>query len=320
MSKREVGGFPKPGPMRGSGREFQESDDEQKYVKKSSIKIESDDQYMTTGSLFDRRKNSSFLIEDFLPVKKGHFLNIKLVPSIANQEKASEVNKQAAETPKTEPKDEDLKKIFDQLPQLDPGGNRDGLLSSLEMEVVDVSENGWATVEFKRKSASDKEQKEMSLTARIPPESLKDIKNITSKDLRTVKLESVDGKTSLERATPAWTDELTARVSGFSEAKSIYSTSLEEKRKELAKIRKDVDGKLSLLSKDRSQIAVTREKLRADRQQLNDKIGELEKTVAEKDDQIAKLTPVEQPLVEGENGEGDAKQKDKDPKKPEVAK
>lgn len=304
FSKRDIGGFPKPGPMQGQKRDIESDETEQKYVKRQTLKIESDPDYLTTGSLFGRRGNSSFLIEDVLPVKKGQYINVKLVSANESATKNATSPAQGgaadpnAPTPSA-PKDDDLKKIFDTLPTLDPGGQREGLLSSLEFEVQDISEDGWATVSFRKTSQNERDKKEIYVSARLSADDLKDLKSVNSRHLRDVKYFSVEPKNRFEKESQIWTDELTARVSGFTEVQSNYSQSLEEKKKEIQKIRKDVDNKLNLVSRERSLNAVNRDKLRADRQALDDKISTLEKTVQDQQDEIAKLTPVDPASVAG---------------------
>lgn len=290
ISKRHVSSSGSSPTLYKKGRRINEgvAKPPQIFVRKKKIKIKPVLEKSNDGSLASLSNPENYL---FYNKPKGELGDILNVLVRVNQKEGGGENQQAGEQEPEKLKDE----LLAALPQFTPGdASKDRLpLSSIKFKVDRRLPNGDLIVSTYRTSQNENHSSSVRLQARIARSSIMKAKEITTEDLLDVDwYERKDGEV-VERESLAWQDEYTLRLSGFDEANSKMAQELENKRQDLGKISDRLRKRIGVLSKERQNYVLSRQKLDEEKRQVAEKLKqyteEMEKqqaTIAEQKDII----------------------------------
>lgn len=304
ISKRGIGGFDKPGSSYMHGRSPGRDPKPDLYIGNKVVKVEPKSADNTTGSLFVMDDQRNYLYASKAPFAVDQYIDVKVVSAQSKQK--DEANPSNGEVPADASGDEVVKELLDGLPKLDPGPDGTKPLQMLKMKIAQVFENGDALVIFKRNSKNQIEGREVAVRARIPYSALIADHEITTKDLVDVHwMDTLDGELT-ERYSSAWEDEYTLRMSGFTEAKSLYAQQLEDKRIQMESVRAKVRNQLVSIGKERAKLSEERQKWQAEKAAAEAKVEELEAQLKRQEEQQQnQLAEPEQPAEVEENTNGE---------------
>jgi len=167
------------------------------------------------------------------------------------------------------------------LPKLEPEDKTPKVPSIIKMRVLRKLENGDVIVEATRASTNEWDANSIRAVSRIPRDRLASNQPLTTLDLVDVDWYEQQGANTVERESSGWEDEYTLRWAGFEEARSKTAIELENKRKDLEKVKDRLQDRIVNMSKERGQIAQERERVRKLREEAEQKLGELNRKLAE---------------------------------------
>ena len=226
------------------------------FIKQTKQVIVSKGPAAVSGSLYNIEDPRNILLVEKPRGLVGTYLDVKVE---SNRLENTENDENEADPTS---KDELEKTLLKALPDLNAGKENPVLLRSLKLRVGNRLPSGDVLVSLARSSSNKIESNSIKLVARIPFDVLKEKRPLTTKDLYDVEwIESLDGDV-FERKSMNWEDEYTLRLSGFSEAKSKAALSLEEKKKQLKKVKSQMQSQLQNMTSQRVKIAQERSRLR----------------------------------------------------------
>lgn len=307
-SRRNMGGFNKPGSSSMHGKGAGAKPRPNLYVKHKSINIAPKAETNDTGSLFKIDDQRNYLFASKAPFSVDQYVDVRVLSS-QSEDKPKEKKDPKEKAEADDSGDAVVKEMLALLPELDPGDGKDNpkLITRLKMKIAHVYENGDALAVYKRTSSKDDDGKEVSVRARIPYASLISGNPLTTKDLVDVHwTDTMDGRLT-ERYASSWQDEYSLRMSGFSEAKSIFAKRLEDKRQQLEGVKTRMQNQLISLGKERKKMAKEREEIYKKKVESETKVTQLEAKVEERDKQITEQKETLDSLKKPEEKPGDTK-------------
>jgi hypothetical protein len=167
------------------------------------------------------------------------------------------------------------------LPKLEPEDKTPKVPSIIKMRVLRKLENGDVIVEATRASTNEWDANSIRAVSRIPRGRLASNQPLTTLDLVDVDWFEQQGPNTVERESSGWEDEYSLRWAGFEEARSKTAIELENKRKDLQKVKDRLQDRIANMSKERGQIAQERERVRKLREEAEQKLGELNRKILE---------------------------------------
>lgn len=288
VTKRGIGGFNKPGNMYMHGKSPVAVKKPEIFVRKKQVTIRPKQVPNETGSLFKLDDQRNYLYASNAPFSVGQFVDVRILPIQSNKksDKAPEAAKESVVDASGDPFVEEMLKS---LPELDPGENRPDLIKNLKMQIAHVYDNGDALAVMKRSSIRGPEGNEISIRARIPYTSLISNAPISTRDLLNVEWVDSNNGQITERFSSGWQDEYSLRLSGFSEAKSIYAQQLEDKRQQLEGVKSNLQNQLISLGKERKKMAAERDEVLKQKAELDKKLAEKQKEIEDREQKIESL-------------------------------
>jgi hypothetical protein len=324
-SQRTIDSHAKPGKLSGRGLNPKNSD---VFTEQTTTNIIPNEQKNHTGSLYDVDRSTNMLMLDVIPPQIGDMIEVKLVPENQNNAAATPEKPDPAADKSTPPASDDVfvKEMLAQLPQLDPGETKPPLLKSIKMRVEHVFDNGDVIAAYRRSSETEGERRDISITSRIPAQSLRKPDNITTQDLTAVNWrDNLEGRLA-DRSANYWRDEYSLRLSGYSEARSIQARQLDDKRRQLASLRERLNNQLISLGKERQTMARERAEINKKRAETEEKNAILQKDIEDSkkniealNDQLKEASGKVMDTLTGK-GDGDKGDKEKDKADPAAAK
>ena len=254
------------------------------YVKKESNTIISKEAPNYSGSLFSLKNPQGFLYSPRPRGQLGDFLEIQVASN--RKESAAPNAAQAAGSTPQNPAQKGAASPDDLLasiPNLEPSDAKAKVPNFIKMQVVREFENGDVLLEGERASTNDQESHVIKFQARLPG-----ARKIANEPVRTSDLEDVSWTESLagkitQRDSSLWEDEYTLRLAGFDEARSKPALDLENKRKDLEKVKGRLQEKIASFNKERDQVLKEREKSNKTKVDSEQKVNVLNKALEEKD-------------------------------------
>lgn len=286
------------------------------FVEEKKITIIPNAEPNTSGSLFNLNDERNYLFVEQGPVTIGKYLvvNVDSNRSQITDSKGTEDKKDSKNNNDSEKiNDEDLLKS---LPHLETDDKNLAFLKNFKMRVSNSFPNGDVLAVVKRSSLAGDDKSEVIAQARIPYKKLVSGEPINTSDLFDVKFVDNSEKDYVERNSTGWEDEYTARLSGFSEAKSKLAMKLEDKRKRLVDVKDRLSNKLTSFNKEREKLAKERNDLMEEKKKVSEKvtnlneqietkdktISEQKEVITEKDEQIKDLSRPEEKPSDNEDG------------------
>lgn len=266
------------------------------YIKRQNTEIVPQETKNYTGSLFALNNPDNLLFVDPPRGAVGDFLDIAV--QVNRKDKPASPNPQAqtaAPTPdgKTADKSKAIQdELISALPKLEPDTADPKVPSSIKMRVVRKLENGDVIVEASRASQNEWEANAIRAQARIPREKVRGTGEISTADLEDVNWYQSDNGTITERESSGWEDEYSMRWAGFNEAKSKIALDLENKRKELEKVKDRLKERIVNVGKERNKVAQEKEKVSIFRKDAEDKLNDLTQKINEQDGMISQQKEV----------------------------
>ncbi len=265
------------------------------YVKKEAIEIVPTETKNYTGSLLFEKSPNTYLFTSPPRAEVGEFLDVFVMvnrkdkaPAAAAAAAPAGAGAAAGAAP-ADPAakgDQIQDELIAALPKLEPGTADAKMPSSIKMKVVKKLENGDVIVEAARASQNEWEANSQRATARIPYLKVQGDGEITTKDLADVHWqESTNGQIT-ERESHTWEDEYSMRWAGFDEARSKVAIDLENKRKDLEKVKDRLRDKIVNVGRERNKLAVEKNKVADLRKEAEDKLNELSSKNAQQESQI----------------------------------
>ncbi len=308
-SRRDLGGFNKPGSSSMHGKGAGAKPRPSLYVKHKTIQVAPKEQHNDTGSLFKIDDQRNYLFASKAPFSVDQYVDIKVVSSQSENADAGKGKGDEKKADLPDSGDAAVKEMLAALPELDPGDGEDvpKLLKQLKMKIAHVYENGDALAVYKRNSMQDTEGREVNVRARIPYSSLISGNPLTTKDLVDVHwTDTLDGRLT-ERHSSSWQDEYSLRMSGFSEAKSVFAKRLDDKRQQLEGVKTRLQNQLVSLGKERQKMAKEREEIYKKKVESETKVTELQTKVETQEKEITEQKAVIEELKRPEEKPGDEK-------------
>lgn len=259
------------------------------FVKRESLAIVPKEAKNYTGSLFSLSKANHLLFTDPPRGQVGEFLDVAVRVNRTDKSPTPDnaAGANTAATPTNQATAGSNQALQDELvtalPKLEPGISEPKVPTKLKMRVVRELENGDIIVEASRASENDWETQSIRAQARISRELLQSKQEISTLDLSDVQWYEAQNGEVIERESTHWEDEYTLRFAGFNEARSKMALDLENKRKDLEKVRDRLQERINNVGKERSKIAQERDRVSKLRQEAEDKLGELNKKVSDQD-------------------------------------
>lgn len=297
------------------------------YIKRQNIEIVPQENKNYSGSLLALKNPDTFLftdaprggIDDYLDI----FVQVNRKEKPAGQAPAPAAPIDPATNGKAV-QDE----LIAALPKLEPGTAEAKMPGLIKMKVVRKLENGDVIVEAARASQNEWEANSQRATARVPYAKVSGQGDITTADLADVHWsESINGSIT-ERESNTWEDEYSMRWAGFDEARSKVALDLENKRKDLEKVKDRLKDKIVNVGRERNKLAAEKDKVEILRREAEDKLNDLtqkntqqgalieqQKDIIKKQEQIIEETknpPTN--LVDPEKDKAPVDPKVKDPK------
>ncbi|RYZ55392.1 MAG: hypothetical protein EOP07_14310 [Proteobacteria bacterium] len=249
------------------------------YLKRENIEIVPQETKNYTGSLLTLKNPDTYLFTDAPRGELGEFLDVFV--TVNRSEKPA--------TPAAAPADPAAKgkavqdELIAALPKLEPAIADAKMPSLIKMKVVRKMENGDIIVEAARASQNEWEANSQRATARIPHAKITGRADISTADLADVHWsESVNG-TMTERESNTWEDEYSMRWAGFDEARSKVALDLENKRKDLEKVKDRLKDKIVNVGRERNKLAAEKDKVDVLRREAEDKLNDLSQKNSQQD-------------------------------------
>ncbi len=261
------------------------------FVKRESLALVPKAAKNYTGSLFSLNKAQHLLFVEPPRAQVGDLISVAVRVNRGDKSKspaAPEASAPAVPPVSAKPGlDKALQEeLIAALPKLEPGLPDPKIPSILKMMVVRELENGDVIVEANRASENDWESQSIRAQGRIPRAIIQGKQEITTLDLSEVQwYESQNGEL-IERESSQWEDEYTLRFAGFDEARSKMALDLENKRKDMEKVKDRLQERIVSVGKERGKVAEERERVAKLRQEAEVKLGELNRQVSEQDSLI----------------------------------
>ncbi len=258
----------------------------QLYKQGNNVSITPVNKPNTNGSLYNLEDERNYLFATRAPLTIGRYVTVNVASNRQGQQDEPE---QQADGQEGEQQNDEISQdeLFKALPDLEPGEKSEAkLFKTFKMKITHRFDNGDVMAVYTRKSDSEDDQHDISVSARIPHQQLITGDPISTNDLTSIKLTEVTKDEVVERNSVGWEDEYTARISGFSEANSKLAARLEDKRKQLKGVKDRLITRIENLAKERKTWANERNKLLEDGQQATQKIEQLNETITKKDDEI----------------------------------
>lgn len=299
------------------------------YLKRQNIEIVPQEGKNYSGSLLALKNPDTRLFTDAPRGELGEFLDVFV--QVNRKEKSANQPPATAPAPPADPAAKG-KAVQDELiaalPKLEPGTPEAKMPGVIKMKVVRRLDNGDVIVEAARASQNEWEANSQRATARVPYSKVSNRGDITTADLADVHWsESVNGSIT-ERESNTWEDEYSMRWAGFDEARSKVALDLENKRKDLEKVKDRLKDKIVNVGRERNKLAAEKDKVDILRREAEDKLTDLtqknsqqdalieqQKDIIKKQEQIieeSKISPNN--LVAPEKDKASADLKAKDPK------
>jgi hypothetical protein len=264
------------------------------YTKQDVVVIEEADEGKDTGSLYLVDDNRNQLYLDSPLVQPGRFLTVMVVNNRGEKKPEGAAQGQGAGASE---KDD----LLASLPHLDTDAAENKPLSMFKMKVDRVLPNGDLQLSFHRFSENGFETHDLKIMAKVPHSATMPGKQVTTADLYEIVWNEVEPYETINRQSFYWEDEYTLRLSGFDEAKSKIAAKLEEDKKQLLKVRNELQNKIKAFNQEKKTVVAEREKLASDRvtmeekeKELSAKVDELTKQVEEQKEAIAESEKVKQ--------------------------
>lgn len=255
------------------------------YTKKPEVQIKPK-RKNTSGSLYQVENESNYLFTMRAPDTISNSVEV-LVVLTSKQTLSSTDSAQnaapgapAANNPTqtgTQTHDEILSQFPDLKPQ-DP--NQNSVLKSFKMQIEDRYENGDLAVVYHRASESTAEVNSVFVRARVPAAKIQEGKPISTSDLSQVHFVQTSSQETIERESSDWENEYSLRMSGFKESASQAAKDLENKRKELVKVKDKLYQGVINLGKERDQLTKDRQKMNDDRKKDQETIENLQNQIS----------------------------------------
>jgi hypothetical protein len=253
------------------------------YVKRESLAVIPKETQNFTGSLLSLKRAENSLFMEPLRGAVGETLDV-LVKVNRSESAATPPAAPAAPMPPAPanaagkgPQDE----LIAALPKLEPEDKTPKVPSVIKMRVLRKLENGDVIVEAARASTNEWDANSIRAVSRIPRLRLASNQPLTTLDLVDVDWYEQQGANTIARESSGWEDEYSLRWAGFEEARSKTAIELENKRKDLQKVKDRLQDRIVNMSKERGQIAAERERVRKLREEAEQKLNELNKKVAD---------------------------------------
>jgi hypothetical protein len=253
------------------------------YVKRENLAVVPKETQNFTGSLLSLKRAENSLFMEPQRGAVGETLDV-LVKVNRTEGAATPPAAPAAPTPGTPagaagkgPQDE----LIAALPKLEPEDKTPKVPSVIKMRVLRKLENGDVIVEATRASTNEWDANSIRAVSRIPRQRLQSNQPLTTLDLVDVDWYEQQGANTIARESSGWEDEYSLRWAGFEEARSKTAMELENKRKDLHKVKDRLQDRIVNMSKERGQIAAERERVRKLREEAEQKLNELNKKVAD---------------------------------------
>jgi hypothetical protein len=250
------------------------------YVKRESLAVVPKETQNFTGSLLSLKRAENSLFMEPPRGAVGETLDVLI--KVNRSEGAATTTPAPSAAPGNAgkgPQDE----LIAALPKLEPEDKTPKVPSVIKMRVLRKLENGDVIVEATRASTNEWDANSIRAVSRIPRQRLASNQPLTTLDLVDVDWYEQQGANSIERESSGWEDEYSLRWAGFEEARSKTAIELENKRKDLQKVKDRLQDRIVNMSKERGQIAQERERVRKLREEAEQKLGELNKKVSEQD-------------------------------------
>ncbi len=280
-------------PTLGHRRPIEEKSEprSQIYIKRESLALVPKETKNYTGSLFSLKNPDNLLFIEPPLGDIGDSIEVAIAVNRIDKAKPAAKADPNAAAPAAlagavKDKDKEAKLLQDELiaalPKLEPGIGDPKIPTSIRMQVVRKLENGDVIVEAARASQNEWEAHSIRAQARLPQNRLRAQKDISTADLADVQWTEAENGSITERESSLWEDEYTMRWSGFNEARSKSAIDLENKRKDMEKVKGRLQERIINLGKERGQIALERERVGKLRQEAEQKLNELNKQVEDK--------------------------------------
>lgn len=272
-------------PHLGHRRPFEEKSESapEIYVKRESLAVVPKETQNFTGSLLSLKRAENSLFMEPLRGAVGETLDL-LVKVNRSESGATPIPAPAApaagaspEAAGKGPQDE----LIAALPKLEPEDKTPKVPSIIKMRVLRKLENGDVIVEATRASTNEWDANSIRAVSRVPRARLASNQPLTTLDLVDVDWYEQQGANTVERESSGWEDEYSLRWAGFEEARSKTAIELENKRKDLQKVKDRLQDRIVNMSKERGQIAQERERVRKLREEAEQKLGELNRKLLE---------------------------------------
>ena len=264
------------------------------FIREKDFKIRRKVPLNETGSVTDLNDPRAYLFGFERPVDIGSFIDIKIASNRVDQAAPATDAATAGDksVDKAAAKGADEAALLKALPNLDPADkNKPVLVKNIKMQILERLDNGDVLVMYRRRSVREGRAAEITVTGRLPAETLSRPDQVNTMDLADIDWrESVAGEVA-ERKSANWEDEYSLRLSGFDETKSKSAVGLEEKREMLKQARDKLENEMKSFTAERSTMTKERAALLDKKAKDNAKIGDLEKQNTDLQKKVDDLSP-----------------------------
>lgn len=297
---RSVESFGRPLPTLAKSR----SEKPEYFVKKSDVEIIEQKPNRAAGSLFDLDDDRNrFFISGFIP-KIGRYLEVKI--DSPNLVAPKDVSKKGKDKKADEYSDPQIQALLDSLPNLTPPeGGEPRFISNIKMKVVDRFKNGDLLLTFQRNSQSERDRHFITIEATVPYHTVMSGGAIKVSDLVNISFIETRGQDVVHRQSSSWEDEYTARLSGYTEARSKVALELEDKRRDIERVRNKLDTRLRSFGKERRKVAQERDALLVDQKKDRAKLSKLSQKVQDQKNKIDEQSKIIKDLSDPSEKAGD---------------
>ncbi len=300
-SQRDIRGLARSGQLVGKARDLAPASSAPKaeiFVRKKEIVVAPARGNLDTGSLMNLEDERNYLFVQRGVFGVGSEISVEVHATRAESKSAQESTTDetgaavGGEPATAEPVNAAEKAILEGLPDLSPREEKVGLVKRFKMIVSHHYPNGDVLATTIRKStlANDtvlgEQDQSIHVRARIPARAIASPSGVSTEDLYDVAWTEVNEGEQISRSSSGWEDEYTARLSGFSEARSKLARELEDKRKQLYTQRLRLEEQLKSIGQERQVIAKEREDAMKIREESGSKVSELSTKLEEKESQI----------------------------------
>lgn len=255
------------------------------YLKKDTIDIVPAESKNYTGSLLAEKSPNTYLFTTAPRGDVGDFLDVYVM--VNRKEKAPAPAAPGADPQSAADKSKQIQdELIAALPSLEPGIAENKMPSSIKMKVMKKLPNGDIMVEAARASQNEWEANSLRAVGRIPFSKVQGEGEITTMDIADVHwTESLNGQLT-ERESLTWEDEYSMRWAGFDEARSKVAIDLENKRKDLEKVKDRLKDRIVNVGRERNKLSAEKNKVDALRKEAEDKLNEMDAKAKAQEQQI----------------------------------